>query len=234
MPNLSALATLPLQPFESRAEHDAFCLRGGALWREQQLLVHFQLSGPLQQLRIPSQAELAKRRDGLWQSTCFEAFVGVRGQKAYWEINLCPSGHWNVYALADYRQDLRPETAVQSLPFERQQWREADEQHHLALTFALPLQVNASGLIWGPPTPQANAAMQPRAAELELSATAVLDHHHHGCSYWAWRHSGSEADFHQRSSFLLLQQSGVSEIHSEQPQRRCAPGDASHTPTRAC
>jgi hypothetical protein len=37
-----------------------------------------------------------------------------------------------------------------------------------------------------------------------LIVTAVLDDVSHGCSYWAWRHSGPEPDFHRRESFLPL------------------------------
>ena len=42
------------------------------------------------------------------------------------------------------------------------------------------------------------------AEEVQMSATAVLEHRQLGCSYWAWRHCGSEADFHRRDSFLPL------------------------------
>ena len=201
------LPTRPLQPFGHPNALKDFSLNAGAIWHDQRLLVRFELSGPLQQLRIPAPATPAQRRDGLWQSTCVEAFVGVRGQAAYWEINLCPSGHWNLYGLTGYRQDLRPETAVQTLPLKRQQgWHEADRWEHLSLAFELPLQVDGTDLIWGPRTPDDSLPGKPLATELEISATAVLDHQQHGCSYWAWRHTTNEADFHQRSSFVPLQQ----------------------------
>ena len=35
-----------------------------------------------------------QRRDELWTTTCFEAFLALPDQPGYWEINLAPNGDW--------------------------------------------------------------------------------------------------------------------------------------------
>src|SRR4030042_7193941 len=39
------------------------------------------------------------------------------GSERYWEFNLSPAGHWNVYRFASYRKEMREEPAFASLPF---------------------------------------------------------------------------------------------------------------------
>jgi hypothetical protein len=41
--------------------------------------------------------------DGLWQATCFEAFVALPTDKSYLEINFAPFGTWAAYSFLDYR-----------------------------------------------------------------------------------------------------------------------------------
>jgi hypothetical protein len=40
---------------------------------------------------------------GLWEHTCFEAFVAADGAAAYHEMNLAPSGAWAAFAFRGYR-----------------------------------------------------------------------------------------------------------------------------------
>ena len=182
-------APKPLSPFAPEAHLQGLALSCAARWHEGVLELHYRLSGPLQRLRLPSQiaGEPPQRRDQLWQSTCFEAFIGRAGQPGYWELNLAPNGDWNCYALNGYRQGLQPEPRIQALPFVLKQRQLEGELEQLELTLSLPI-----------------GALIPAASALELSVTAVLDDVSHGCSYWAWRHSGTEPDFHRRESFLPL------------------------------
>lgn len=191
-----------LRPFRSEPDLNGFRFNAGVTWHRGVLELDFSLIGPLDALLIPTPVARPQRRDGLWQGTCFEAFLAIPGQKRYWEINLAPSGDWNLYALNDYRQGLQPEPAVQALPgrWQRDPGHGAPAgQQRLDLNLSLDL----SPLI-------------PADSPLEVSATAVLAHAKvlaHAdllapadprCSYWAWRHVGSEADFHRRDSFLQL------------------------------
>ena len=71
------------------------------------LSIEYQLLGDLDSVAIASPAVAPSRKFELWESTCFEFFIGVLGDRNYWEFNLSPSGDWNVFHLDDYRQGLR-------------------------------------------------------------------------------------------------------------------------------
>jgi len=153
---------------------------------ENTLQITYQLEGDLSQLRIPNRSAQVLRQDLLWQATCLELFLAAAGQSDYWEFNLSPAGHWNVYHLESYRQGLVAEPAYKQLPFSVK----CDDQHqqlNLSLTCALP-----------PPlaTPRA-------AAGLELGVSAVLQSSCGELTYWALAHPGSEPDFHHRGGFCL-------------------------------
>ena len=175
-----------LHPFEPQPWLQGTKLSGEAQWQEGELQVVFALQAPDDAVLQPCAGGWRQRRDGLWQSTCFEAFVGAPGQESYWEINLSPNGDWNVYALSAYRQSLRPVAEFQALPYSLR-----TQQGDLQISFQLDF-----GQLLNPSLP------------IELSLTAVLHHPNHGLSYWAWQHGGAEADFHRRASFQLLQPSG--------------------------
>ena len=48
----------------------------------------------------------------------------------------------------------------------------------------------------------------PADQRVEVSLTAVLEDPHQSLSYWAWKHSGDEPDFHLRGSFQPLDPEG--------------------------
>lgn len=171
-----------LQPFEADAALQPFRLQADARWQQGVLALHYRLSGPLQELQLAAPSSRPARRDGLWQSSCFEAFVAVAGESGYWEINLAPSGDWNLYRLQSYRTGLAAEALIETLPFALQ--RQPSQ-------LQLSLELDLSGLL-------------PATAALEISITSVLEHRRLGCSYWALRHAGPEPDFHRRESFQPL------------------------------
>jgi hypothetical protein len=45
----------------------------------------------------------SQRKDGLWEHTCFEAFVEIGDGPAYVELNFSPSGEWAAYVFERYR-----------------------------------------------------------------------------------------------------------------------------------
>jgi hypothetical protein len=100
----------------------------------------------------------------------------------YWEFNLSPSGDWNVYRFSGYRQGMQPETAFSSLPFEFT--RETD---HLSLKITIDL-----------------AQIIQNSQQLELAITMVIEDEDSNISYWALKHSRSDADFHWRDSFVTI------------------------------
>lgn len=53
--------------------------------------------------------------DFLWEKTCFECFFTLKGaDKAYFEMNFCPAGQYNLYQFDDYRtpNTLPPKRAM--------------------------------------------------------------------------------------------------------------------------
>ena len=141
----------------------------------------FLLDADLARLRVP-EAVPPRRADRLWEHTCFEAFVAVRGQAVYHEFNFSPSGEWAAYAFRGYRdgavldRDLGTAIAVR---------RRAD---------ALELEAFV------------DAECLPRAtpgARLQIALTAVVEDEAGAFSHWAISHPGSRPDFHHRDGFML-------------------------------
>ena len=81
-----------------------------------QLSLTWLVTGEIDQIAIPAPNPLPTRQDHLWQTTCFEFFLGLADRPDYWEFNLSPSGHWNCYRFSDYRQGMTTETALKFLP----------------------------------------------------------------------------------------------------------------------
>lgn len=145
------------------------------------LAIYFVLQGDLNNIHIPKIADIPKRKNELWEETCFEFFLGVNGSPSYWEFNLSPSGHWNVYKFDNYRQGMQEETAIQLLPFNIQ-----DKPDSLQLMLELDLD-------------QIITTEQ----DLDLAITTVIKDKSDKITYWALKHCGKQADFHLRDSFLI-------------------------------
>ena len=144
------------------------------------LTVRFVVGGAVNSLSIANPAASPERRDLLWQTTCLEFFLGVAGATNYFEFNLSPAGHWNLYAFDNYRAGMRPVATVTALPFTVEHGVEA---------LTLTLRFNLSTLV---PTEQA----------LDVSVTSVIEERGGDITYWALIHSHSNADFHRRDSFV--------------------------------
>jgi hypothetical protein len=169
-----------LQPFAPTGPPDITI--GGTMARRGGLLaIRSVLRGRLAELVIPGPARMPARRHGLWEATCFEFFLGVKDAPHYWEFNLSPAGHWNVYRFAGYRQGMAEETAFASLAFSVR--RRPDR-----LEVALELEIG--GIV---------TLDQP----LAVAPAAVIKFRDQGLTYWALTHPGAQADFHRRGSFHL-------------------------------
>lgn len=143
----------------------------------------YTLEGPLDELTLPAPAPPGPA-DGLWQHTCFEAFVGVSGESAYREFNFSPSGQWAAYRFSHPRQR---DPAAES-PFRPQiDWQTGER----GLTMRVWLPLHAL-----PP------AMAGQGWDLGLST--VLESADGRLSYWALSHPGERPDFHHRGGWLPL------------------------------
>jgi hypothetical protein len=177
---------LELRPFPGQQAPAGLQLTAAASWRLEPagsgaLALRWRLQGDLGALLLLQAAAAPERRDGLWEHTCFEAFLGRRGEDSYQELNLSPSGHWNLYRLEDYRDGLRPEPGDDQPPH-----RVVRDAGELTLHLDLPL-------------PEELAA----AAPLQVGITSVIEERSGRLSYWALAHPGAEPDFHRRDGFLL-------------------------------
>jgi hypothetical protein len=147
------------------------------------LALTYALDGDLDAIRVPAPAAPAIVH-GLWEHTCFEAFVAADGAAAYHEMNLAPSGAWAAFAFRGYRDGgplddaaLAPGIAVRR------------EVGRLLLDARVPL-----ARLW-PAYP---------AARLRVALTAVVEAVDGSRSFWALRHPAGRPDFHHRDGFALV------------------------------
>jgi len=154
---------------------------GGTAGRDgDDLVVRWSLRGDVDAIAVPAPAAGPARRDALWTDTCFEVFAARLGDPGYWELNLAPSGDWNVYRFAGYRQQMRPEAAAAALGC-------AVAQNSRALTVQLRC-------------PLAGFAVD---GALELGVGVVLRSPTGALSHWALAHAPGRPDFHWRPGFKL-------------------------------
>jgi hypothetical protein len=170
-----------LQPFEPFDRYLSLELTGSIERQNNILSLNYLLSGDLSKIVIPPPAILPTRQDELWLNTCFEFFLAIPETPNYWEFNLSPAGHWNVYSFTDYRQGMNWEKAVTELP---------DRVNIQDNCFKLSLSYNLNSII------EENIA-------LEVGITAVIKTINNISTYWALNHPAPQADFHQRESFLI-------------------------------
>ncbi|HEV2596153.1 MAG TPA: hypothetical protein VGU01_13230 [Sphingomicrobium sp.] len=66
--------------------------------------IWFGIGAPATRFVVPQVVEEPKRAEGLWQTTCFEAFFRLPHDEAYREWNFAPSGNWAAYDFASRRE----------------------------------------------------------------------------------------------------------------------------------
>jgi hypothetical protein len=170
-----------LHPFAKDSPAPPYTITGAISRHETGLALTYQLTGPLQDLVIAPPDAAPTRRWLLWETTCFEFFLAIRGTVSYWEFNLSPAGHWNAFRLASYRQGIQEEPAFQVLPLTVSRQPER-------LTLSLDVDL---------------AAIIPADRPLEVGVSSVLQHQDGRLSFWALAHPGLEPDFHHREGFVI-------------------------------
>jgi hypothetical protein len=134
----------------------------------------------MEEIAIPATADVPLRKGGLWEQTCLEFFLAVKEVQPYWEVNLSPSGHWNVYRFSAYRKGMKEEAAFTSLPFHVERRKDS---------FLLDVELHLDRII----SPEAH---------LEVGISAVIRLRSNEITYWALGHPGQKPDFHRRDSFI--------------------------------
>lgn len=142
----------------------------------------YRLKGNMAQLRVP-ESSLSRRVDGLWQHTCFEAFVKTSAAPNYWEFNFSPSGEWAAYSFRSYRDgaSLVDESFDPMISVQR-------TNNSLALGAVVAL--------------HRLPALMPGQL-LRLGLSAVVEAIDGKLSYWALKHPAERPDFHHADSFVL-------------------------------
>ena len=146
------------------------------------LALTYSLDGDISRLRILSRRH-PRRADGLWQHTCFEAFIAVKRQTNYYEFSFSPSREWAVYGFHAYRDGaaieddgLDPRISVRSVPN----------------SFEIGALVRLDRL----------SSIQ-LGGVLRLGLSAVIEEQDGTLSYWALKHPPGKPDFHHLDSFAL-------------------------------
>jgi hypothetical protein len=139
------------------------------------------LEADLSRLRIPPRVS-GRRVDGLWQHTCFEAFVAVTGTAGYREFNFAPSGDWAVYAFSDYREGI-PVTIAQRPDITVYMGEDRLQVEAIVAREHVPQEGSAAG--W------------------RVALSAVIEDDAGVLTYWALEHPPGKPDFHHPDGFAL-------------------------------
>jgi hypothetical protein len=70
------------------------------------LVCNYSLHGDVGRVRVTGVR--GGSADGLWEHTCFEAFIAVPGVPGYYEFNFSPALAWAAYRFSDYRDGMAP------------------------------------------------------------------------------------------------------------------------------
>jgi hypothetical protein len=120
------------------------------------------------------------RSDRLWQTTCFELFIGQADSDRYFEYNFSPSTEWALYRFSEYRKGMAEEM------IRRPRITCDYSESHFALNaeFDLPDALHKEPLM--------------------LGMSVVVEESDGHKSYWALAHPSDEPDFHHKDCFALL------------------------------
>ena len=139
------------------------------------LYLRFIIDGEMDGIVMPPRRALG-RTDGLWQTTCCEAFVKPAGRSDYLEFNLSPSTAWASYWFDDYRAGMREADVVPD--FDR-----------------------VGGIIQA----LFDFSGQPGLddADWQVGLSVVIEEKTGAKSYWALAHAPGKPDFHHPDCFAL-------------------------------
>ncbi|MCJ2181869.1 DOMON-like domain-containing protein [Novosphingobium sp. 1949] len=131
-----------------------------------------------QELVVPAFAGKG-RADNLWQTTCFELFIGHDGREGYSEFNLSPSERWAAYDFTARRVGM----CERPMPHEP----------------TCTMRVGESMAIFDACVPLAGLPEWPWLC----GVSAVIEERDGQRSYWALEHFGAAPDFHDPACFTL-------------------------------
>jgi hypothetical protein len=148
----------------------------------ERLTLRYSAKGEIRALRIPDPAA-PTRTDGLWQHTCFEAFLREASNNAYYEFNFSPSGAWAAYRFSGYRSGMEVATAVP-----------APRLHVRSTAYICELEAAL----------QLDGISDLAGNEWRLGLSAVIEEAAGSKSYWALAFPPGKPDFHHRLCFACV------------------------------
>lgn len=146
------------------------------------LSVRYAATGSIADLCLPT-ADRASRGDGLWQHTCFEAFVRACASSAYYEFNFAPSTQWAAYRFDGYRTGM---SIVRGFAAPQLAVRRDAERLELHVSLILD-----------------RLADLPADACWRMGLSAVVEETSGSKSYWSLAHPLANPDFHHPDCFVL-------------------------------
>ena len=170
-----------LKPFPGEKTAPALRISAAVSRKETILEAKFLVEGDLYALEIPSQAANPERKARLWEETCLELFLAPCDCPAYYEFNLSPSGHWNIYRFDSYRKGMREEESIPAPLL----WTVRNAE---ALRFSFEADIGN---------------ILPKSAQADIGISAVLRSVEGDLTHWAPTHPASRPDFHHKDGFIL-------------------------------
>ncbi len=151
-----------------------------SLFSQSVLKIEYAVIGEIAQLVVPS-VTMSQRLDGLWKTTCFEAFLSLGEGPAYLEANFSPSRQWALYRFESYREVMQPALDLSAPEI----FIEEHSDDRLAVTALIDL-MPLGGCI-----------------TKKLGLSAVIEARDGTKSYWALAHPPGAPDFHHPDCFAI-------------------------------
>lgn len=139
------------------------------------LYLRFIIDGEMDRIVMPPRRS-QERADGLWQTTCCEAFLRPAGQKRCLEFNFSPSTAWAAYQFDDYRSGMRNAECAPNIG-------------RVGGIFQILLDLGKYPDL--------------HAVDWTIALSAVIEETNGTKSYWALAHPPGKPDFHHPDCFQL-------------------------------
>ncbi len=174
-----------LNPFDATRSYP-FDLRARAIWAQPFVLhLDFVLKADLREIILPKKFEGEERVDNLWEHTCFEAFIALENSPQYLEVNLAPSGQWNIYEFKSYRASRLEAEQVTCKPLVLR----------AKTNFNMQTKIDLSAVSW--------IKNSKKDVDVQLGLTGVIELKNKLKSYCALTHKSEKPDFHRKESFIF-------------------------------
>jgi hypothetical protein len=146
------------------------------------LVFQYSLVADMACIRVPVPGA-SRRADGLWEHTCFEAFVAAADAPGYLEFNFSPSLEWAIYRFSAYREGMSL-AEIGEAP-------------------AICVHPGVDGLQLESAVHLVHLPDLRDVRRLRIAVTAVIEDKNGGRSFWGLRHPPGQPDFHHPNGFTL-------------------------------